>query len=178
MKTRIALPLMALTGLAFINGPASSQAFRGHNTRAEIDIQSDRQVIDTRNKRGNFTGNVVVQQADLTIRASNMIILYGGGSASRIEASGGVRITRGNESAQSGYALYEPRRNLITLSNGVLLNKGGNVMRGGRLVIDMGSGKATVDGNGGSAPAEAGAPATKTNPNTGRVSGRINVSGQ
>jgi lipopolysaccharide export system protein LptA len=178
MKKRYAFVLTVLTGLILSGGPASSQAFKGHNTRAEIDIQSDRQVIETRSKRGVFTGNVVVQQADLTIRASSMTILYGGGAASRIEASGNVRITRGNESAQSGYALYEPRRSLITLNGGVLLNKGGNVMRGGRLVIDMGSGKATVDGNGGAAPAAPGAPAPTTNPNTGRVSGRINVSGQ
>ena len=169
---------MAGLAAAVATGPAISQAFRGLDSRAPIALNADRIVVQEFAKRAVLSGNVRVRQGNMTLTAAQIVVAYTGGgtgNVTRMDATGGVTVQRGNETARGSYATYEPQRRLISLAGGIVLNQGGNTMRGGRLLIDLNSGRAVVDGRGGSpaGPAVPGAPAS----NNGRVSGRFSVSG-
>ena len=75
-----------------------------------------------------------------------------------------------SETARGQFAVYDLNRRLITLLGGVELVRGGNTVRGGRLVIDLDSGRAIIDGRaqGGTGIDTSGAPG-------GRVSGTFTV---
>ena len=67
-------------------------------------------------------------------------------SQPRIDATGGVTVTRGSERAQGAAGVYDFNRNVIILSGGVALRRGGDTLNGGRLTIDLDTGLSTVDG--------------------------------
>ena len=67
--------------------------------------------------------------------------------------------------ATSNAAIYDLNANLITLIGGVNLTQGSNRLSGGRLVIDLNSGRSTI--NGGGAPG--------TTSSGGRVKGTFTV---
>ena len=64
----------------------------------------------------------------------------------RIDATGGVTVTRGSERAQGAAGVYDFNRNVIILSGGVALRRGGDTLNGGRLTMDLDTGLSTVDG--------------------------------
>ena len=66
----------------------------------------------------------------------------------RIDATGGVSVNRGNESARGDVAIYDFNRRVITLAGNVALRRGSDTLNGGRLVIDLNSGISSVDGRG------------------------------
>ena len=91
----------------------------------------------------------------------------------RIDATGGVHVTRGNESARGDVAIYDFNRRIITLVGNVALNRGGDTLNGGRLVIDLASGIASVDGRAGGGSSAVGSPVGSSK--GGRVSGTFSV---
>ena len=159
---------------AILSVPASGQALKGHNAKAPVDVAADRIEIQDRADRGMFVGNVVVRQAGLTLSAARLTVAYskagGGLDIERLDASGGVRIVSASESASGDFAIYDLNRRLITLVGGVVLTQGGNQVRGGRLMIDLDSGRAVVDGR-----ATGGSDTPGVENSGGRVTGRFNV---
>ncbi len=162
-------PLLLLGLAALATVPAVGQALKGHNTHTPVDVEADRIEVQDRADRAVFSGNVVVRQADLTLNAGRLTVAYsragGGVDIERLDASGGVFIRSPSETARGDFAIYDLNRRLITVVGGVVLNQGANTVRGGRLVIDLDSGRAVVDGR--SAGGEGGT--------SGRVSGRFTV---
>jgi lipopolysaccharide export system protein LptA len=160
-----ALPMMA--------GPATGQALKGHNTDAPVDVAADRIEVQDRADRAIFVGNVRVNQADLTLASARLTVAYANGANAgvqieRLDATGGVTIRKGDQTAQGNTAIYDLPRRLITMVGGVTLTQGGNRVSGGRMVIDLNSGRAVVDGS------SVGAPGTQGGAG-GRVTGRFTV---
>jgi lipopolysaccharide export system protein LptA len=83
----------------------------------------------------------------------------------RLDATGGVTITKDDLRATSNSAIYDLDSRLITLIGNVTLVQGSNRLTGGRLVIDLVSGRSTI--NGGAAPG--------TTNGGGRVTGTFSV---
>ncbi len=137
--------------VAMIPSTAQAQSFRGHNTKAPVDYAADRTEGSLRDDRALFSGNVVVRQADMTLNAARISVAFVDGksrtSIKSIEASGGVNVRRGDESAEGRFAIYDIERRLITFIGDVALNQAGNIARGGRLVIDLDTGRAVLDGD-------------------------------
>jgi lipopolysaccharide export system protein LptA len=154
-------------------GPASAQALKGHNANAPVDVDADRIEVQDRADRAIFSGNVKVRQGGLSLDAARLTVAYsragGGPQIQRIDASGGVSVRSASESATGSFAIYDLNRRLITMIGGVTLNQGANVVRGGRLVIDLNSGRSVIDGS-----AVGGNPGITGSPG-GRVSGRFSV---
>jgi lipopolysaccharide export system protein LptA len=168
--------LLALTVVAA--GPAVSQgatsALRGHNTDAPVDVAADRIEVQDRADRAVFSGNVVARQANLTLNAARVTVAYsdaGGIQIQRIDASGGVTVRSPSETARGQFAIYDLNNRLITMLGGVTLTRGESQVRGGRLVLDLDTGRAVMDGGGPAAPS---APGTTTN-QSGRVTGTFTV---
>src|SRR3546814_1755586 len=95
----------------------------------------------------------------------------GSPQVSRLDAAGGVTVTRPDQSARGNYAVYDLNRRVITMIGGVTLTQGGNTVNGGRLTITLDTGRAVIDGaamaggrNGAGGP---------TTPSSGRVTGRV-----
>ena len=157
--------------------PLVAQALKNHNTNAPVDVDADRIEVQDRADRAIFSGSVHVTQAELTLDAARLTVAYanrqgndGGVQIERLDAAGGVVVKSPSETARGQYAIYDLNRRQITMLGGVTLDQGGNTVRGGRLVIDLDSGRAVVDGS-----AVGGAPGTVSSGKGGRVSGRFTV---
>lgn len=169
-----------MSGIIFAGGwgdQAAAQALINHNSNAPVDFAADSIEVQSRADRIVIAGSVVVRQAGLTLTAQRMTVAYansGGVDVNRIDAVGGVTVTKGTDSARGNAAVYDLDRRLITLIGGVELNQAGNRLSGGRLVIDLSSGRATVDGRGGPVSGDGAVPGS-TNTSGGRVTGRFTV---
>jgi lipopolysaccharide export system protein LptA len=64
----------------------------------------------------------------------------------RLDAAGGVVVRSPSETAKGDFGIYDLDRKLITLIGNVQLNRGQNQVNGSRLVIDLDSGRAVIDG--------------------------------
>lgn len=164
-------PVAAQTAAAPAPAPAVS-ALKGHDSNAPVDVEADRIEVQDRADRAVFSGNVHAKQGDLLMDAARVTVAYTGGAGGtqiqRLDASGGVKVTSPTETATGQFAIYDLNRRLITMLGGVVLVRGDNRVSGGRLVMDLNSGRSTVDG---SAVAGAGG----TSGRGGRVTGRFTV---
>jgi lipopolysaccharide export system protein LptA len=157
MMNKAALP--AATGLALFLalatapalGQGSPSALQGHNTNAPVTVASDRIEVQDRADRAIFSGNVVATQSDLTLNAARITVAYtnaDGIQIKRLDASGGVTVRSPSETARGHFAIYDLDNRLITLIGGVTLTRGASRVSGGRLVIDLSTGRAVMDGGG------------------------------
>lgn len=169
----IALGAAALMGAQSI----SAQTIAGFNSNQPVDYAADRIELQDRADRVVLSGNVVVNQGDLRLSAGRTVVNYTNTDALRIQritATGGVRVTRGNESARGNVGVYDFNRRIITLVGDVALKRGSDTLNGGRLIIDLKTGVSSVDGQSAGSSAATGGDGT-TNTNNGRVSGSFSV---
>jgi lipopolysaccharide export system protein LptA len=127
----------------------SVSALKGHDPDSPIDVAADRIEVQDRSDRAVFAGNVHVRQAALTLDTARLTVAYtsgGGVQIRRLDASGGVTVKSPSETARGNFGIYDLDRKLITLVGAVQLNRGGSQINGQRLVIDLNSGRAVVDG--------------------------------
>ncbi|AJP70827.1 LptA/OstA family protein [Sphingomonas hengshuiensis] len=164
----LALPLTLAASV-----PAFAQT--RHDSSAPIDFASDHIELQDRNNRVLLTGNVRITQAEMILTAARMTVSYtgqvteGSPQVSRLDAAGGVTVSRPDQTASSQYAVYDLNRRVITMVGGVTLRQPSGNVSGGRLSIDLDSGRATIDGSG----TGGGAPGTQSQ--GGRVTGRFSV---
>jgi lipopolysaccharide export system protein LptA len=124
-------------------------ALKGHNSDAPIDLTADRLEVQERADRAIFAGNVRVKQDELTLDTSRLTVAYsssGGVQIKRLDASGGVTVRSPSETARGSFGIYDLDRKLITLVGNVVLQRQGSQLTGQRLVIDLDSGRAVIDG--------------------------------
>lgn len=168
-------PVLAALALTMLAPPILGQALKGHDANAPVDVNADRIEVQDRQDRAIFSGNVKVRQEGLALDAARLTVAYnkvGGASPQidRLDAEGGVSLVSTGETAHSDVAIYDLNRKLITMIGGVELQQGGNSVRGGRLVIDLNSGRSVIDGS-----AVGGAAAGTSEGGGGRVTGHFTV---
>jgi lipopolysaccharide export system protein LptA len=161
--------MISAVAILLAAGPAGSQALKNHNSNAPVDVDADRIEVQDRADRAIFSGNVVVRQQGLTLNAARLTVAYERSGKSnveieRLDATGGVVVKSDSETARGDIAIYDLPRRLITMIGNVTLIQRTNTVRGGRLVIDLSTGRAVVDG--------------KSNGDTGGTSGGGRVSGR
>lgn len=157
---------------------ASAAGAQRHNSDAPINFAANVIELQDRANRGVLSGDVRVSQADLTLTAERLTVAYtgqvldGSPQVSRLDAAGGVVVRRPEQTARGNYAVYDLNRRLITMVGDVTLTQGLNVVNGGRLTINLDTGRAVIDGSavGGSA---AGADGVRQQ--GGRVTGTFSV---
>lgn len=147
----------------------AAQGIAGHDSKAPVNYAADRIEVQDKAKRVVLSGNVDITQSDLRMQAARTTVAYSNAGEiqiERIDATGGVQVNRGGESARGDVAVYDFNRNVITMTGNVALRRNGDTLNGGRLVIDLDSGLSSVDGrSGGGAAGGKG----------GRVTGTFNV---
>jgi lipopolysaccharide export system protein LptA len=173
----ILAPVLGIAGvvttaaIAQVSQEQPTSALKGHNTSAPVDVTSDRIEVQERADRAVFVGNVHATQADLTLDTDRLTVAYSTGQANnnnvqinRLDAAGGVVVHDPTETAKGDFGVYDLDRKLITLIGNVQLTRDNNRVNGARLVIDLNSGRAVIDG---------GPPGV--NSSGGRVSGHFTV---
>ena len=168
---RIIAAAAALTATLLGSGIALAQdgvsALKGHDSKAPIDLAADRAEAQDQADRAIFAGNVVVKQGELTLRTARLTVAYAnqnGLDINRIDASGGVTVVSPSETAKGDFAVYDLNEGLITMVGNVRLERGGSFLSGGRLTIDLDTGRAVMDGG-----------IRGVNQSGGRVTGRFTV---
>lgn len=132
-------------------GRSDAQALGGHDSNAPVSYAADRIELQDRQDRVVLAGNVQINQGGLRLTADRTTVAFtdqGSLQIQRIDATGGVSVNRGNESARGDVAIYDFNRRVITLAGNVALRRGSDTLNGGRLVIDLDSGISSVDGRG------------------------------
>ena len=138
---------VALLALLFAS---SAIAQTRHNTNAPIDFGADTIELQDRANRAVLSGNVAVRQAEMSLNAARMTVSYtgqvvgGNPQVSRLDAAGGVVVRRPDQTARSQYAVYDLNRRIITMVGAVTLTQGANTVNGGRLTINLDTGRATI----------------------------------
>lgn len=150
---------------------AQAQLAQGTQSKAPIEITSDQLTVDQDKQIATFTGNVDGVQGDATLKADVMRVYYvqqsadgqngqesqgksnSGTSASpasgnqnirRIEADGHVIISQPDQNASGDHGIYDVPAGKVTLIGNVVITNKGNVVRGGRAVMDMNTNISTV----------------------------------
>jgi lipopolysaccharide export system protein LptA len=177
MKLKLFLSLS--TGTAFLAasflllaGPAPAQVFGSHDSNAPVNFNAGRIEVQDRADRVVLSGAVRVEQAGLVLNAARMTVAYrnaGGIEIDRIDASGGVTIRKAGDTASGNVAIYDLNRRLITLIGNVTLTQGANRLFGGRVIIDLNTGRSTIDGR------STGGSSAGSQDSSGRVSGTFTV---
>jgi len=160
--TRLRFLLLAPALLAVAPAVGQQGSGSGFNSNAPVDVDADRIEVQDRSDRAIFSGNVIARQGNMTMNAARLTVAYTnnqGVNVERLEASGGVTLRTPNETARGNFAIYDVDRRIVTMIGGVHLTQGQNRVQGGRLVLDLNSHRAVMDGGG----------------SNGRVSGRFTV---
>ncbi len=124
-------------------------ALKGHDSNAPVDVDADRIEVQDRADRAVFAGNVRARQGNLTLSTARLTLAYTSGDGiqiRRLDASGGVVVTSPSETARGNFAVYDLDRKLITLVGDVRLARQGSTINGSRLLIDLNTGRAVMDG--------------------------------
>ena len=158
-----------LVALAFSACPAEAQAPGGSlatsysaNADKPINIEADALEVDDKKKVATFKGNVTASQGDFNIRAKEIQVIYsaaakkdpaagapassalpGGGNADiqQIDAKGKVLVTtKDNQTTTSDWAIFEVKKQLVTIGGNVVVSQGTDTIKGTKLVIDLTTG--------------------------------------
>ncbi|KQN07583.1 LptA/OstA family protein [Sphingomonas sp. Leaf25] len=175
---RTALPSFVVTAaLLALAGPVLAQA--RHDSNAPIDFSANAIELQDKANRAVLTGGVTIRQSTMTMTADRVTVAYTGQvtagaspQASRMDATGNVVVTRPDQTARSRFAVYDVGARVVTMIGGVRLTQGANTLTGGRLSINLDTGRATIDGSGVGSPATPGGTVTQGG---GRVTGRFSV---
>src|SRR6187551_4004864 len=140
-----------LMALAALFAASSAVAQNRHNSAAPIDFGADHIELQDKANRAILSGNVSVRQAEMTLNAARMTVAYtgqvvdGSPQVSRLDAAGGVTVTRPQQTARSQFAVYDLNRRVITMLGNVSLLQAGNTVNGARLTINLDTGRAVID---------------------------------
>ncbi len=144
-----ALILFAALALAtgVLAAPAPKPVAGQHDNNAPITIDADNFQADLNAKSGTYTGNVVITQADMKLRANMVKLTTVNGKVDKAVASGNVVV----DSPKSGIAtgdngVYSVVPRIVVMTGNVTLKKGKDVMRGVQLTVNLATGQAVLGG--------------------------------
>lgn len=133
----------------------------GGNAKEPIKIDADRLDVFDRENRAVFKGNVVAVQGETTIRCSALTVHYERGQGGRpaaeaggqgdsairkIDCQGPVTVASKEQVATGDNAVFDRVANRVVLTGNVALSQCQNVTRGERIVYDLNTGVANIEG--------------------------------
>lgn len=173
MRDRItALAFAALVSAA--SGVAAAQsgppnALQGFSQNRDQPVKIDAATLEVRDKDkvATFGGNVHLVQGDTTLRSKTLVVFYdqdgstpnamktaapvaaagpgGKQSIKRLEAKGDVIVIQKDQKATGEIGVFDMKANTVTLSGGVTISQGPQVIKGDRLVVNLTTGVSRVE---------------------------------
>lgn len=150
-----ALSLAVCVGLGM--GVAQAQIAPGGGP---IDIGADDLSVDNNARTQTWSGNVEALQGTNRLRADRVVVYHGRGSGQaeggaapnaamgdieKLEARGNVYFVSPTQVVRGDMAVYTQASDTLVVTGDVVLTQGQNVLKGSRLVVHVGAGKATMD---------------------------------
>ena len=148
-------------------GPPNALQGFSQNRDQPVHIEAATLEVRDKQKEATFSGDVRVKQGDTGLRCKSLVVFYeqsgqptdasktlqaaspGPGGEQRIkrlEARGGVVVTQKDQTATGELGIFDMKANTVTLTgNPVIMTQGQNVLRGGKLVVDLTSGVSRIE---------------------------------
>jgi lipopolysaccharide export system protein LptA len=175
VRLLIAAALVASAGAQAQPQPASKgppNALQGfsQNRDQPVHIESATLVVRDKEKIATFSGDVKVVQGDTTMRSKTLVVFYeqesdatapaasktktmqaatpgpgGQQKIKRLEAHGSVVVLQKDQTATGELGTFDMKANTVTLSGGVMMTQGQNVLRGDKLIVDLTTGVSRVE---------------------------------
>lgn len=159
LSSSVATNAIAEDGAALLGSVADvAGKLRLTNLPAPVTVSAGRMEFDYDDGLLLYTGNVEVDHAGMQLKAKELSIEFEPGAKKALRkmvAKGNVVVTRGEERATGGLALYDPAKATVTLSENAKLTSGPNSIEGPRVIIYLDERRASVEGSA-SAQAEPG----------------------
>jgi lipopolysaccharide export system protein LptA len=142
--------LVALLGVAAGAHAQAVSSLKGHDSSQPVDFSADRIELQDRSDRAVLSGNVDVKQGDMRLTSDRLTIAYtsaGKTQVNRMDASGNVVLKSPTETAHSQFGIYDLQKRIVTMIGNVSLARAGQgETHGGRMVMNLNTGLATMDG--------------------------------
>lgn len=138
--------LTAVPAMAQTSSVAPSLAGK-HDANAPINVSADKFQADSNAKTGTWTGNVLVVQGDMRMRANSVRLNVVGkdNKPDKILASGNVVVDSPNSGTVTGdNGVYDVVARTVTMTGKVVLTRQKDVMRGSQLTVNLETGVATL----------------------------------
>ena len=144
--------LVAVTFAVFMSPSlANAQEFGGafagmSDQNTPIEIEADRLEVMDKKGLAVFNGNVSVVQGSTHLKTRKLTVHYAGsgqggiganGNIRLIEATGGVAVRSGDQTATANLATVDMQKQLATLSGNVTISQGENVVTGCELIVHL-----------------------------------------
>lgn len=169
MFNRIKAPIVVMLAACLATEATGMQASTlAFSNDQPMDWTADRMEVSSKTGQAFLTGQVTVQQGDLSIKAPKIRISYQTGSSGepvvrQAVASEGVVINRNSQRITGKTAIYDVTQDIITVLGDVVIDRGKDVLKGQRLVLNLTNQEISLLGS------------NKNNGTTGRVTGQFKV---
>lgn len=117
--------------------------------RGPVTIGARQLEFDYRTRTLTYQGEVVVTQADLTLRSDVLRVTLDESARDAIRevvAEGNVRVTQGARTASGGRAVFDQQKRTVTLTEDAILRDGPNEVAGERVVVYLDEQRSVVEG--------------------------------
>lgn len=113
-----------------------------------VEVTSESLSINQSGGKATFTGNVLVVQGEMRLKADELVVEYtaDGKDISRLLAKGNVIVTTPTEAAEAAEAIYTLKPAGLEMTGNVLVTQGTSTLAGDRLVYDMNTGAGRMEG--------------------------------
>lgn len=144
-----ALFVALISTSAMAQGASVAFGTIAQDTSLPVEVSSDELSVDQQTGTAIFTGNVVIGQGNMRLSASRVVVVYrdtADGIAS-MEATGGVIIVSGKDTAEAQRADYSIDEGTIVMRGNVLLAQGASALTADTMTIRLRDGTARMSGN-------------------------------
>lgn len=117
--------------------------------RGPVRVDADSMEFDYKTMVLSYRGNVVVTQADVTLRSDSLRVVLnreGPQKPTEVVAEGNVRIDAGERHASGGKAVFDDAKRTVTLSDQATLRDGPNEIEGERVIVYLDEERSIVEG--------------------------------
>ena len=151
---RILRPLVIASALSLLPALAAAQGARiafgnvKQDTSQPVEVTADNLAVDQNDGTAIFTGNVLIGQGQMRLSAPKVQIYSNedGNRIERMQASGGVTLVAGDDSAEAAEADYNIDTGMNHMQGDVLLVQKKSALTAERMVVDTRSGTARMEG--------------------------------
>src|SRR5262245_43333275 len=159
--------LTNLSGAQMGSGPPNALQGFSVNREQPVHIKSTSLEVRDKQKRATFIGDVHVAQGDTTMKSNTLEVFYDGeaapsqpkaaspaqaaqpetGQIRRLEAKGNVVVTQKDQIATGDTVIFDTNANTVMLTGNVVVTQGQNVLKGGKLTVNLATGVSYFEGS-------------------------------
>ena len=146
--------LVAVAFAAPAGAATTADLFAGFQSKSTDPVEVDATTLEVYEEGDQrisvFSGGVTVRRGETLMKAATIKLFSNLDTKSadaftRIEADGDIFVKSGEQTVTGASAVVDMKSNTITVSGGVVLSQGANVITGNRLVVNLITGRARVE---------------------------------